>query len=1246
MVVPIPPSDHVFNKTFLTIAQWNCRSLLNKKTDLENFIIEQDVDIVCLSEIWVSSLDTRNIVFKNFNMIKSCRNEPYGGVAILVSKNIEKFLKPLSCSFNDGQIEFIGCNLSVRSFKFSLVSVYIAPDKQISTVSLNNFNSALLRNSSQNMLFCGDLNSHNILWGDSYTDLKGDILSEFMDDGDYVVLNTGSPTCFHPTGVSCVDVSFATSNISHMFDWSTFNDAMGSDHVPILVRINLPCQPGVINFPTYNPIPKNIDISRFSTKLKDLTFSFPFDAPVLEKYDFFYDKIIEACSVKRTSNQKSVKVKAPWWNNTCSKAVALRRRALSNLKKFPSPANFEALSAQNKQSSYIIRQERNRGWREFCESLNPDNKIGEIWKKIKMLKRVQSGVAPNSSNDFIQEFCTKLSGIQGPVVGLNNVVSSFPIRSNDLFDKPFTIEEFNANISRKDTSPGPDFIRYSILFSLPAEAKLILLGIYNNIYEEGIIPEAWRNFEVVPILKPAKNCTLASSYRPIAKGSCGRKHFESILKNRLDYYFEREKIIPESQHGFRRGKSTIDSIATLYSMVKRNLLDDKITMVSFYDISGAFDNVDVNLLLRDLDKTAVSTKMCRILYQLFSHKYFKVQHNGSFSEQYRSIRGVPQGSALSPLLFNFAISKLGRGLPEGVIMLQYADDLAIICSDFNMTSARNLSQISADLIFKQLGELSLSISPEKSKILIFKRSMPCIENIRPVYINTVPVQYVTNAVFLGFHFTYNLSPRKHIEMITAKGKKLLNIVKVIRGVWWGADPRTLINLYKGLIRPVLDYCCFLYNEGTQADLLKIDRIQYMAIRLSIGAMCSTHVKSLEVEACIIPLIIRRSFIAEKFILKTMAVGSNNVLRLALNGLLSGYEYYDRESDSLLLTSYKMLKNVPVVENTMHPFFDGLFECLYNLPKVHYFNQLLPKATCSFNERLRRILLIYFKEYITIYTDGSKDLDKVGSAVWIPSRDSQNVFPLNPVSTVFSSESKAILEALRLVQHFDLRKILIISDSQSCLSSIANFSNPRMHPDILRIRSVVYELTIGGSEVEFLWVPAHKGIDGNETVDELAKSTEFSLINTTISAYYKDFYGLQKQSCFQKWQDIWNNSTMGRRFYSIKSNVNNQPWFLDSPFNRQDIVSICRLRFGHVRVNSHLHKINIVDSPMCECGTAEETIDHALFICPLSDSKFKKIFFRDLANEFNIRNGSAVDILRNVHTYGHFALYLRDAMLKL
>ena len=42
----------------------------------------------------------------------------------------------------------------------------------------------------------------------------------------------------------------------------------------------------------------------------------------------------------------------------------------------------------------------------------------------------------------------------------------------------------------------------------------------------------------------------------------------------------------------------------------------------------------------------------------------------------------------------------------------------------------------------------------------------------------------------------------------------------------------------------------------------------------------------------------------------------------------------------------------------------------------------------------------------------------------------------------------------------------------------------------------------------------------------------------------------------------------------------------------------RIRTGHDRCNSVLFKWNSVDSPNCECGEVEETIDHLINTCPI------------------------------------------------
>ena len=50
-------------------------------------------------------------------------------------------------------------------------------------------------------------------------------------------------------------------------------------------------------------------------------------------------------------------------------------------------------------------------------------------------------------------------------------------------------------------------------------------------------------------------------------------------------------------------------------------------------------------------------------------------------------------------------------------------------------------------------------------------------------------------------------------------------------------------------------------------------------------------------------------------------------------------------------------------------------------------------------------------------------------------------------------------------------------------------------------------------------------------------------------------------------------------------------------SRQQQVIIVRMRTGHCRLRSHLHRIGISDTPECPCHTDVETPEHVLQQCP-------------------------------------------------
>ena len=49
--------------------------------------------------------------------------------------------------------------------------------------------------------------------------------------------------------------------------------------------------------------------------------------------------------------------------------------------------------------------------------------------------------------------------------------------------------------------------------------------------------------------------------------------------------------------------------------------------------------------------------------------------------------------------------------------------------------------------------------------------------------------------------------------------------------------------------------------------------------------------------------------------------------------------------------------------------------------------------------------------------------------------------------------------------------------------------------------------------------------------------------------------------------------------------------------------------GHGNIRSYLHRFKIIETPICPCGTTDQTIDHLLFECELINRE----------RQFNINN---------------------------
>lgn len=91
----------------------------------------------------------------------------------------------------------------------------------------------------------------------------------------------------------------------------------------------------------------------------------------------------------------------------------------------------------------------------------------------------------------------------------------------------------------------------------------------------------------------------------------------NILNSRLSSWEEENSILQDAQNGFRKGRSTVDHLTTLTSIIETRKLKRKPTFAAFIDFRKAYDAFDRSLLFSKLCDLGISRKMYKVLTSLY-----------------------------------------------------------------------------------------------------------------------------------------------------------------------------------------------------------------------------------------------------------------------------------------------------------------------------------------------------------------------------------------------------------------------------------------------------------------------------------------------------------------------------------------------------------------------------------------------------------------------------------------------------
>jgi len=732
---------------------------------------------------------------------------------------------------------------------FILSNIYIHPEESVHDYPnriTNLCNDPAIKNLP--LILAGDFNARHTYWFDVKTNARGTVIEQLMSQLDLDHHNKRNNfTCFHRKGRSIIDLTITNTKARNLItNWSIIETLTNSDHRLIQFEINMKDkpirneQPSTWKFKEYSTTDWSIYSSNINQMEIHLANDIAINATTSVEIDsavhVLTNALVKAAKIslrpKGTTHQKNDG--NPWYDNELKQmknTLNQKRNNYMHENDIHARALLEsAFKTYRNKYTAMIRKKKSQHDKNFLEDLNCSSLFDH--NSVKMLRskltKAQKGLPILDASDPTTMSSKHRQLIKHIFSDDTQLSTTPPLFSDNMTAFTFSELELDTIIARMNLkkAPGPDGISNNRIKHAYSMIKPTLIEIFQKCIKLGYFPAEWKKAQVHLLPKPGKSDYLsAANYRPISLLSNIAKLFEKLISSSIWSNLQENPRYSKNQFGFTKKCSTISALDKICkTAVEHKRLHP--TSILAIDIKGAFDNarwIDIVNSLHDLN---MPIQLINLVQSFLSNRQIMSTYGTSTVSKDLS-KSCPQGSALSPILWNVLLNSLLASFNvSNSKMIAFADDISVILWARNAKGLNKQIKKSITFIHNWCSSKGLELSASKTQILNLHRKY-----VKPVKFQRTTVQQMQKVKILGVtignsHFRNKLNFTDHIDTILNKITRIKNILFTLCKNNYGMNSKLRIHLYKALIRPAIAYASEIWtNHLTKRDLNRLTSAQ-------------------------------------------------------------------------------------------------------------------------------------------------------------------------------------------------------------------------------------------------------------------------------------------------------------------------------------------------------------------------------------------------------------------------------------